>query len=174
MPNYRRWRVPGGSYFFTVNLLDRQRSLLVEHISELRAALHQVRAAHPFHIDALVVLPEHLHTIWTLPPGDEDFATRWRQIKSAFSRSVGGGEPRSPSRVRHAERGIWQRRFWEHVLRDEDDFAAHVDYIHYNPVKHGHVSRPIDWSWSSLQQYVAKGILTQDWGTSGIVDLGLE
>ncbi len=174
MPNFRRWRVPGGSYFFTVNLLIRSQRLLVEHIDILRAAFREVRAAHPFTIDAIVILPDHLHAVWTLPPGDEEFSMRWRQIKSAFSRALPKTESRSRSRTRRNERGIWQRRFYEHVIRDDDDYAAHVDYAHFNPVKHRLVERPIDWPYSSLHRYIRDGILPPEWGTDGnTVDLDL-
>jgi len=168
MSTYRRWRVPGGSYFFTVNLLDRRQTILVDHIDALRGAFRKVRAAHPFHIDAIVVLPDHLHCIWTLPPGDERFSMRWRRIKTLFSRAILPTELRSGSRRRRGERGIWQRRFWEHVVRDEWDFAQHTDYIHFNPVKHGYAARPVDWSYSSLHAFVRRGILDEDWGTNGV------
>lgn len=176
MPDYRRWRVEGGSYFFTVNLLNRKQQLLVDCIEILREAFRTVRTGHPFHIDAIVVLPEHLHCIWTLPAADADFSTRWRLIKGEFSRALPpNGERRSASRVKHHERGIWQRRFWEHVIRDDADFAKHVDYIHFNPVKHGLVPRPIDWPHSSIHEFVWRGIVTEDWGTDGkVVDLDLE
>jgi putative transposase len=175
MPDYRRWRVPGGSYFFTVNLLNRRSSLLVDHIEALREAFRLVRRSHPFHIDAVVVLPEHLHAIWTLPPGDANYSVRWALIKAAFSRSLPATEAVSASRRKRGERGVWQRRFWEHTLRDEDDYALHVDYIHYNPVKHGYAARPIDWPYSSLHDFVKRGILPADWGTAGPVpDLGIE
>ena len=140
MTNYRRNFVPGGSYFFTVNLTDRQSRLLTENIGALRTAFRYTRGRHPFTIDAIVVLPDHVHAVWTLPEGDCDFALRWRLIKSVFSRGVPAGERISQSRAARGERGIWQRRYWEHTLRDEGDFARHVDYIHYNPVKHGYVS----------------------------------
>ncbi len=164
MPDYRRWRVAGGSYFFTVDLLNRRTRLLVEHIDLLRAAFRAVRAAHPLHVDAVVVLPEHLHCVWTLPPGDADFSTRWRLIKSEFSHGLpSSDERRSASRMKHHERGIWQRRFWEHVIRDDRDFARHVDYIHFNPVKHGLVKRPIDWPHSSIHDFVRRGIVSTQW-----------
>jgi putative transposase len=139
--NYRRNFVCGGSFFFTANLAERRLHLLVDHIDNLRSAFRRVRRYHPFGIEAIVVLPDHLHAIWTLPEGDHDFALRWRLIKSAFSRSLPRGERISASRASKGERGIWQRRYWEHTLRDEQDFARHADYIHFNPVKHGHVSR---------------------------------
>ena len=136
MTSYRRNFIAGGSFFFTANLANRRLNLLTDHIEELRAAFRQTRLRHPFTIDAMVVLPDHLHAIWTLPNGDADFAGRWRLIKSAFSRNLPKGEAISHSRPAKGERGIWQRRFWEHTIRDEDDFARHFDYIHINPVKH--------------------------------------
>jgi len=163
MTNYRRYRIDGGSYFFTVNLAERKRSLLTERIDALRDAFRMVKNAHPFVIDAVVILPEHLHTIWTLPQGDDDFSLRWRQIKSAFSRSIEKDERISNSRLLKQERGIWQRRFWEHAIRDEEDFNRHIDYIHINPVKHGYVQRAADWQFSSFHRYVRLGIFPVDW-----------
>jgi putative transposase len=119
---------------------------------------------HPFEIAATVVLPDHLHAIWTLPEGDADFALRWRLIKSAFSRELPDDERISASRARKAERGIWQRRYWEHTLRDENDFARHFDYIHFNPVKHGHVGRVTDWPYSTFHRMVQLGVYPEDWG----------
>lgn len=179
MPDYRRWRLPGGSYFFTVNLANRRSNLLVERVEQLRRVVRRVRQKHPFALDAVVILPEHLHMIWTLPPGDSDFSIRWALIKAGFSRAIPKGDPRHPevrsaSRVRSGERGIWQRRFYEHLLRDDDDFAAHVDYIHYNPVKHGHAKRPADWPYSSIHRYIRQGIVPKDWGClTPPPDLGL-
>jgi putative transposase len=126
--------------FFTVNLADRRSRLLTEQINALRSAFRDVRARHPLSIEAIVVLPDHLHAIWTLPDGDADFALRWRLLKSTFSRSLPEGEQVSASRRGKGERGIWQRRYWEHTLRDESDYAAHMDFIHFNPVRHAHVS----------------------------------
>ncbi|ULL00016.1 transposase [Bradyrhizobium sp. I71] len=163
MTSYRRNFVPGGSYFFTVNLADRSLSLLTAHVDLLRAAFRQTRRRHPFTIDAIVVLPEHLHTVWTMPNGDADFAMRWRQIKSAFSRNLDNVEPVSPSRAAKGERGIWQRRYWEHTIRDEDDYARHIDYVYINPVKHGLVNRVCDWVPSSFHRHVALGIYPPDW-----------
>lgn len=121
MPNYRRQRVAGGRYFFTVALQDRSSSLLIDRIADLRQAFRSVRSTRPFKIDALVVLPEHLHCVWTLPDNDADSSTRWSYIKSAFSRRIEHGEQRSTSRCSKRERGIWQRRFWEHAIRDDED-----------------------------------------------------
>jgi len=169
MTNYRRNFVPGGSYFFTVNLADRRSRLLAENIDLLRPAFCYTRERHPFTIDAIVVLPDHLHAIWSLPEGDCDFALRWRLIKSAFSRELPAGEHVSESRAAKGERGIWQRRYWEHTLRDEADLTRHVDYIHFNPVKHRHVSRVRDWPYSSFHRMVRLGICPADWA-GGIDD----
>ena len=163
MSNYRRAWVPGGTYFFTVNLLERNRRLLVDHVDLLRIAFAQTRAARPFDVIAAVVLPEHLHCIWQLPPGDADNAARWKAIKTAFSRSLPRGERRSARRMSKGERGIWQRRYWEHLIRDDRDLAAHVDYVHFNPVKHRHVARVEDWPYSTFHRYVRSGTLPSDW-----------
>ena len=130
-----------------------------------------MRQAHPFQIDGIVILPDHLHTLWTLPEGDDDYSLRWRQIKSAFSRRLDEGETVSASRSRKRERGVWQRRFWEHTIRDDEDFARHLDYIHYNPVKHGHVKRVADWPYSSFHRHVQQGIYSLEWGGVNVVDL---
>ena len=164
MTSYRRNFAHGGSFFFTANLEDRRRTLLTDHIELLRRAFREIKSRHPFTVDAIVILPEHLHAIWTLPEGDTDYATRWRLIKSTFSRGVPHSEPVSASRAERAERGIWQRRYWEHTLRDETDFARHVDYIHFNPVKHAHVTRVQDWPFSSFARMVRLGVYPQDWG----------
>jgi putative transposase len=146
MTDYRRYFVPGGSYFFTVNLADRSQRLLVEHINLLRRAMSETRSEYSFIIDAMVVLPDHLHAIWTLPTGDANYSRRWQTLKTRFSRGLPKTEPRSESRLSKGERGIWQRRFWEHLIRDENDWRHHMDYIHYNPVKHGHVEKVLDWA----------------------------
>ena len=164
MADYRRNFVSGGCYFFTVNLADRRQHLLTDHINDLRAACREVRSIRPFTIDAMVVLPDHLHAIWTLPDGNANFATRWRRIKSIVSLAVVSGEPISPSRAARGERGIWQRRFWEHTIRDERDYERHVEYIHFNPVKHGYVTRVRDWPYSSFHRFVKRGIYPDDWG----------
>ena len=163
MPDYRRNRVPGGTYFFTVNLLERRSCLLVEHIDAFREAVRQVRARRPFHIDAWVVLPDHTHCIWTLPPGDTDYSARWKAIKIAFAKSLPKTERLSAVRARKGERGIWQRRFWEHTIRDERDYAAHVDYVHINPFKHGLVRQVNAWPYSSFHRFVTAGIYPNDW-----------
>ncbi len=164
MPNYRRLRIAGGCYFFTVNLqVRRPNDLLVRHVEVLRAAVFDVRRNHPFHIDGWVVLPDHLHCIWTLPEGDDGFPTRWMLIKKAFSRRLPTTEPRSPARAGRGERGVWQRRYWEHAIRDEDDFARHMDYLHFNPVKHGYVTRASDWPYSTLPRLIRTGVYPPEW-----------
>jgi putative transposase len=164
MTSYRRNFVPGASYFFTVNLANRRSRVLTTQIDLLRSAFRYGRARRPFITEAVVVLPDHLHAIWTLPAGDADFAIRWRLIKSMFSRSIPPLERVSESRKAKGERGIWQRRYWEHTIRDDGDFARHVDYIHYNPVKHRHVTRVVDWPYSSFHRMVRLGIYPTDWG----------
>ena len=139
---YRRANVQGGCYFFTVALANRQSALLVEQVDILRHAFRVVRQRHPFEIVAMVVMPEHLHAVWQMPPGDADFAMRWSLIKSAFSRAIPKHESIRASRAKKRERGIWQRRYWEHFIRDDNDLAQHVDYIHGNPVKHGLAHAP--------------------------------
>jgi putative transposase len=163
MPDYRRNRVPGAAYFFTVNLLDRRFDLLVTHIDVLREAVRKVRRRSPFHIDALVVLPDHMHCLWTLPEGDSDFPRRWWAIKVEFSKSLPDVEHRSRRKLRPGERAIWQRRYWEHTIRDDRDYTAHMDYIHFNPVKHGLVQSAGDWRFSSFRRCVAAGLYPSDW-----------
>lgn len=160
--------VPGGTYFFTVNLLERRRRLLVERIDALGRAFRSTQADRHYTMVACVVLPDHLHCIWTLPEGDADIANRWRQIKSTFSRELPADERRSQRRLAKGERGIWQRRYWEHLIRDERDLRHHIDYIHFNPVKHGHVARVRDWPHSSFHRYVERGLLPGDWSGEGI------
>lgn len=164
---YRRTRTPGGTYFFTVNLADRTTDLLVRHIDTLREALRTVKARHPFSLVAMVVLPEHLHAVWRLPPGDADFPLRWSLIKGRFSRQLPRQEPIRSARSAKRERGIWQRRYWEHRIRDPEDLARHVDYIHYNPVKHGWVDHAEDWPHSTLHAFIRRGVVGPDWGGPG-------
>ena len=161
---YRHADATGSTYFFTVNLAERRSDILVRHIDDLRAAIKTVKEKHPFSILAMVVLPEHLHALWRLPPGDADYPLRWSLIKSGFSRWLAKGERVSASRQAKRERGIWQRRYWEHQIRDETDLARHIEYIHYNPVKHGWVTRPVDWPHSTLHGYIERGMVTSDWG----------
>jgi putative transposase len=169
MPLYRRNFVPGGTYFFTI-VTHRRRPLLVDSIARvaLRQALREVRARHPFSLDAIVLLSDHLHTVWTLPPGDDRYPLRWRQIKSRFTQEYlarGGVElETSLSRKLKGERGVLQRRFFEHTVRDERDLKRCVDYVHLNPLKHGLVRRVADWPWSSFHRYVALGEYATDWG----------
>jgi putative transposase len=164
MPNYRRAWHTGGTYFFTVNLLERSNNdLLVRHIDLLRESVRVVRASYPFTIHAWVVLPEHLHCVIELPIGDADFALRWRLIKSHFSKSLSKTELLSATRVRRGERGIWQRRFWEHLIRDEKDFSAHMDYVHINPLKHGLVKKIADWPYSTFHGLVEQGVYPINW-----------
>lgn len=163
MPDYRRYRVPGGTYFFTVHLLERRRDLLVRHIAILREAVRVTRAQRPFYIDAWVVLPDHLHCIWTLPSEDDDFSNRWKAVKIRFVQAIPATERRSTVRTARGERAIWQRRFREHVIRDNEDYARHMDYIHFNPVKHGWVNAVKDWPYSTFHRWVRKGIYPPDW-----------
>jgi putative transposase len=169
MSDYRRWRVEGGTYFFTV-VTHRRRQFLTSDISRasLREAFRRVRRRRPFKVVAIVLLPDHLHAIWELPRGDADYSTRWRQIKSlvtqALSGRIGPAAGASASRRRRGEQEIWQRRFYEHVCRDEGDLKRLVDYIHVNPVKHRLVARVRDWPWSSFHRYVRLGEYPPDWG----------
>ena len=164
MPNYRRFRAPGASYFFTVNLEDRRDTLLVDRIDDLRAAVRHAMANRAFEIVAMVVLPDHLHMLMALPAGEADDASRWSAIKSMFSRRVPKTRDIRHSLARKRERGIWQRRFYEHCMRDQEDLWSHINYIHYNPVKHGYVKRPMDWSFSSIHRFVRNGWLPAAWG----------
>ncbi|MGN2392776.1 REP-associated tyrosine transposase [Pelomicrobium sp. G1] len=168
MPNYRRNRTPGATFFCTVVAYERRPWLCTEPMRQaLREAIRLVRSRHPFQIVAWVLLPDHLHCIWRLPPGDADYSGRWRMIKSAVSRRWGAGgdetQPAAFSRAKRRERLIWQRRFWEHTIRDERDLAAHLDYIHYNPVKHRLCSTPAQWPYSSFHRFVREGRYPLDW-----------
>ena len=167
MSRYRRSQTPGGTFFFTLALANREARTLVEHIDRLRSAYATVGAKMPFETVAICILPEHLHAIWTLPPDDEDFSGRWQRIKGNFSRGLPPESRRSESKRRRREKGLWQRRFWEHQIHDEQDLARHVDYIHFNPVKHGLVRRVVDWPYSSFHRYGASGRIALDWGTTG-------
>jgi putative transposase len=167
MPDYRRYRVSGGTYFFTVNLHDRASDTLVVEIGTLRSAVAHVRAETPFNIDAWVVLPDHMHCLWTLPKGDSDYPSRWKAIKKRFSWALPAAEPRSPVHQARAERGIWQRRYWEHTIRDERDYGAHFDYIHFNPVKHGLVETPGQWRFSTFHRALKQGQYPANWQGRG-------
>lgn len=171
MTNYRRVRVCGGTYFFTVALADRSSDLLVREVGLLRQAFAETRRERPFWCDAIVVLPDHLHAIWTLPPGDADYSTRWGAIKSRFTRSVKASGrmgfnpiPRSRSKLAKGDAGIWQRRFWEHCIRNEKDYRAHLRYCWGNPVKHGLVASPTDWPFSSIHREIRAGRVDPEWG----------
>jgi len=165
MTNYRRIYTPGATWFFTVNLAERNNNtLLIDNIEQLRQAFRYVKQRRPFDIIAAVVLPEHLHCIWTLPSGDCDYSTRWNLLKAHFSRCIDKGERLSASRISKRERGVWQRRFWAHLITDERDFNQHIDYIHWNPVKHGWVKQVADWPHSSFHRYEKLGIYPLDWG----------
>jgi putative transposase len=162
MVRYRRNFQFGGTFFFTVTLRDRRSNLLVDRIELLRDAFRVTMLRRPFEVDAIVVLPDHLHAIWTLPSDDADYPERWRAIKSRFVRGLKAAGDAVPMSGR-GECMVWQRRFWEHTIRDERDLANHVDYVHYNPVRHGLVSRVADWPYSSFHRFVARGDLPPDW-----------
>ncbi|ABD89896.1 REP-associated tyrosine transposase [Rhodopseudomonas palustris] len=167
---YRRNFLPGGTFFFTVTLADRRSSALVTHIDLLRDAFRKAKHQKPFAIDAIVILPDHLHAIFTLPADDSDFPGRWKAVKAAFTRGVvatGASIPRD----HRGEYALWQRRYWEHTIRDDRDFERCADYIHINPVKHGLVAAPNAWPYSSLHRYIRAGILDCDWGGDGKTDI---
>ncbi len=171
MPNYRRLRIQGGTFFFTVVTYRRQHILLDEPIRlALRSAVTKVRKTLPFHNDAWVLLPDHMHCIWTLPHNDNDYPLRWALIKQEVTRvyreACGEVGQLSLSRQKRRESSLWQRRFWEHQIRDETDFARHVDYIHWNPVKHGLVVRVREWQYSTFHRYVKEGIYSPEWGVT--------
>jgi putative transposase len=169
MATYRRSPVAGATYFFTVCAYRRTHDLTAPPIrAALRKAFQQVRQNQPFAVDAIVLLPDHLHCLWTLPADDADFKSRWSCIKRLTSQMTAAEIPASPSLRKRRELGLWQRRFWEHQIRDEDDFARHVDYVHWNPVKHGHVEQVTAWPYSSFHRYVRAGVLTDDWATGEI------
>lgn len=168
MPNYRRARVNGGTYFFTINTFRRQTFLVDADVrAALRVGIETVRAVQPFVIEAWVLLPDHMHVIWRLPPEDHDFSTRWRIIKQVVTQRCGARLNRpewmTTWRAKRFQSTLWQHRFWEHVIRDERDFARHVDYIHWNPVKHGYVQWVSDWPYSSFHRYVKAGMLPSNW-----------
>jgi putative transposase len=165
MPNYRRCHATGATWFFTVNVRDRRNgALLVDHIDALRRAVAAERSHRPFRIRAWVVLPDHMHWIWTLPPGDDDYATRWRRIRTGFSIAVPRQHWEANTPRRKGERAIWQPRYWERCVRDLPELRALIDYVHINPVKHRLVARTLDWPHSSFRAYVDRGVYTDDWG----------
>ena len=171
MADYRRWYVPGGTYFFTV-VTGGRAPIFHEPaaVTLLARSMRRVRAKHPFSTLALVVLPDHLHVLWSLPRGDADFSVRWMRIKYVFTRLwiASGGRTPSPSssQASKGERGLWQRRFWEHSIRDETDLEQHFDYIHFNPVRHGHAMHPAEWPWSMFRRHVRLGTYPAHWGES--------
>lgn len=168
MPNYRRNLLPGGTFFFTVVTEGRQPILTGTGLGLLRRTIRQCMDMYPFTIDAMSVLPDHLHSIWTLPEGDAAYSKRWGCIKKEFTTNwLAAGYPEQPisqARQRERRRGVWAPRFWEHTLRDEPDFRRHMDYVHYNPVKHGYVSCPHAWRSSSFHRAVRQGLYEPDWG----------
>ena len=161
---YRRSIVPGGCYFFTVKLEARGSRLLVDHAYVLKKAVREVRASHPFDVNAWVTMPDHLHAVLTLPQGDDRIALRWSMVKAGFAKRMDVGEAVSRGGHAHGERAIWQRRFREHLIRDDVDLQRHIDYVHYNPVRHGYVSRAADWPFSSMHRFVRLGTMSIDWG----------
>lgn len=174
MSHYRRANASGGTYFFTVVTYRRQTFLCDDDVrSALRAAIQYVREQYPFQIDAWVLLPDHLHCLWTLPADDADFSLRWSLIKRRVTRTCGdrlhNAQWISASKRKHRESTLWQRRFWEHQIRDDRDYQTHMDYVHFNPVRHGYVGRVTDWPHSSFHRYVREGVYARDWG-GGVID----
>ncbi|MCA9069106.1 MAG: transposase [Planctomycetaceae bacterium] len=173
MPNYRRYHVAGGTYFFTVKT-ERNAPLFRDaaNVRLLGEVFREMKNHWPLTIDAMVLLPDHLHTIWSLPSGDAQYPTRWAWLKKEFTRRFlahGGKEQaRSRSRRRHRRRGVWQRRYWEHTIEEEQDFEAHFDYIHWNPVKHGYVKCPADWPYSSFHRWVRNSVYPPNWACSSV------
>mgnify|MGYP006283806045 CR=1 FL=1 len=185
MPNYRRAR-EGQSYFFTVVTHDRRPVLCEAPVRRLlREVVQELKARRPFAIDAWVLVPDHLHCIWTLPEGDTDYSARWGWLKKEVTKRLrdlaapvpaGTARPTGECGPHHgleslaaaASPSLWQRRFWEHQIRDERDFANHCDYIHYNPVKHGLVRCAGDWPWSTFRRFVRNGLYSENWGEGEI------
>jgi len=174
MPEYRRTRAKGATYFFTVVTYWRQPVLcLPESLDAMKDVMRNVAERYPFQTDAWVVLPDHLHFVWTLPEGDSNYSMRWAVVKKELTKRLSSsiradGAP-SRSRQRRREGMLWQRRFWEHRIRDEQDYRTHMDYIHFNPVKHGLAASPKDWRCSSFRRWVARGAYEEDWGCDGAV-----
>ena len=171
MSHYRRSHAEGATYFFTVVLADRASNLLTSEIERLRKAYGAAQNKYPFETIAICVLPDHLHAVWRMPEGDADFGVRWGYIKRAFSTGLPVSPNRSMSKILKREKGIWQRRFWEHRIRDDIDLERHVDYVHYNPVKHGLVRHVKEWPHSTFHRYVKQGLLNADWGGVRIADV---
>lgn len=175
MPNYRRANTSGATYFFTVVTYQRQKILCQENIrTALRNAISEVRQIHPFNINGWVLLPDHLHCIWTLPPNDADFSIRWAMIKRSVTKQRDPAIQRqlrmTPSRLKRKESTLWQRRFWEHQIRDDHDYQTHLDYLHFNPVKHGLVQNTKDWPYSTFHRQVRQGNYTQNWGGTDVIN----
>ncbi|MBV07718.1 MAG: transposase [Rubinisphaera sp.] len=169
MPNYRRAHIPGATYFFTAKTENNATIFNSENsIIQLKQVIQETRKRWPFEIPAIVVLPDHIHTIWELPRDDSNFSIRWSWLKKELTKRYlkeGGIEqPISLSRERNRRRGVWQRRYWEHVIKDEDDYEAHFDYIHWNPVKHGYVQCPSEWKYSLIHRWIERGIYDARWG----------
>ena len=165
---YRRSQTKGATYFFTVLTYKRKKILCKkDNVKIIKGAFKQIALQHPFNVDAFVLLPDHIHCIWTLPESDNAFSTRWRLIKGYFTRrcDMKHRDDQTRNMQKKGLQGVWQQRFWEHRIRDERDFAAHVDYIHYNPVKHRLAKAPKDWEWSTFHRYVKEGIYDINWGT---------
>jgi putative transposase len=169
MPDYRRNYVAGGTYFFTV-VTHCRRTMLTDQFARkcLHEAIAEIQVSWSFDIVAIVLLPDHFHTVWTLPKDDGDYSVRLRRIKEQFTRRYleqGGTEwPQSISREVHGQRGVWQKRFWEHTIQDEHDWKRCVDFVHWNPKKHRLVSQIKDWPWSSFHRFVEDGEYEQNWG----------
>lgn len=165
MVSYRRNHIASATYFFTVNLRDRQQMLRVDHVDAFRDVVRVVRQEIPFVIDAMVIMPDHWHSVWTLPGGDAAYARRIRLIKSRFTRKLlAAGVPLTKDK--RGDYDLWQKRYWEHTVRDDGDFEAHVNYVHINPVKHGYVRRAVDWPHSTFHRYVRQSVLPADWACS--------
>jgi putative transposase len=176
MPQYRRAEMAGGTFFFTVVTFNRKPILTNDTARNiLHNAWMDTRSRFPFITEAVCLLPDHIHCIWRLPEGDTNYSMRWKEIKRLFTKGyleqIGPGEKRNESRIKKGEAAVWQRRFWEHTIRDDDDFNRHLDYIHYNPVKHGLVNNVSDWPWSpegaqeaSFHRYVTNGYYADNWG----------
>jgi putative transposase len=171
MPQYHRSYIKGGTYFFTVVTYERRQILTsVEARELLHSAWVDVCQRFPFKTIAVCLLPTYIHCIWSLPDRDANYSVRWKEIKRLFSKGylsqIGPGEIRSASCLKRGEAAIWQRRFWEHTIKDQDDLNRHIDYIHYNPVKHGFVDRVSEWPWSSFHRFVKAGYYEEYWGES--------
>ncbi len=164
MRQYIRDRVTGATYFLTFNLLNRQQAILIDHIDALRNAYRLTQQHQPFYLDAMAILPDHVHWLIRLPANDDNYGARVSLFKAAFSRQMAKTEVLTHSRIIKRERGIWQRRFWEHRIRDDRDLKQHMDYIHYNPVKHGYATQTKDWPFSTFHYWVKQGVYSEDWG----------